>query len=144
MAPLATIFELMGDDKSSAQAPTSQVALVRLAREGVPLKNFVFTLNKLGLTDEMAATALRVPPRTLARRKKQQKLDPRESEKFLRLVRVAARAMEVLGSLDKAKRWLSTPNRALGGETPLSLLDTDIGALAVEDVLGRIEHGIYS
>lgn len=36
------------------------------------------------------------------------------------------------------------PNRALGGERPLALLDSDVGSLAVERVLGRIEHGVYS
>jgi len=35
-------------------------------------------------------------------------------------------------------------NRALGGRVPLHLLDSDAGAQAVERVLGRIEHGVYS
>ena len=39
---------------------------------------------------------------------------------------------------------LRTPNRALGGERPLDQLDTDIGARAVEDILGRIAYGVYS
>jgi putative toxin-antitoxin system antitoxin component (TIGR02293 family) len=58
--------------------------------------------------------------------------------------RVAARVAEVLGSEEKASRWLMTPNRALGGEPPIALLETDLGARQVEDVLGRIEHGIHS
>jgi putative toxin-antitoxin system antitoxin component (TIGR02293 family) len=40
--------------------------------------------------------------------------------------------------------WLRTPNTALRGETPISLLETDIGARMVERVLGRIEHGVIS
>jgi putative toxin-antitoxin system antitoxin component (TIGR02293 family) len=50
----------------------------------------------------------------------------------------------VLGSTDKAARWLHTENRALGGQTPLALLDTDLGTRQVEEVLGRIEHGVFS
>ena len=49
-----------------------------------------------------------------------------------------------LGDPEKAGRWLSQPNRALDGQRPLTLLDSDAGALAVERVLGRIEHGVYS
>jgi putative toxin-antitoxin system antitoxin component (TIGR02293 family) len=49
-----------------------------------------------------------------------------------------------LGSEEKAARWLHTPNRALGGNLPLELLDTDLGSRQVEEVLGRIEHGVYS
>ncbi|MGH9845548.1 MAG: antitoxin Xre/MbcA/ParS toxin-binding domain-containing protein [Blastocatellia bacterium] len=44
----------------------------------------------------------------------------------------------------KASLWLQEPNRALGLQTPLSLLDTDEGARRVEDVLIRIEHGVFS
>ncbi|MCC6587803.1 MAG: DUF2384 domain-containing protein [Bryobacterales bacterium] len=37
-----------------------------------------------------------------------------------------------------AQRWLERPNRALGSRTPLSMLDTKVGAETVETVLGRI------
>jgi putative toxin-antitoxin system antitoxin component (TIGR02293 family) len=50
----------------------------------------------------------------------------------------------VLGDADKARRWLKAPNRALGGEVPFDLLDTDIGAHQIEDVLMRLNHGIFS
>jgi hypothetical protein len=33
-------------------------------------------------------------------------------------------------------------HRALNGEAPLQLLDTDVGARQVEDVLGRLEYGM--
>jgi ribosomal protein S16 len=45
---------------------------------------------------------------------------------------------------ERAVRWLHRPNRALGGPAPLTLLDTDLGAQQVEQLLGRIEHGVYS
>ena len=50
----------------------------------------------------------------------------------------------LLGSDDKARRWMFKPSRALGGEIPIRLLDTDIGANAVFDELGRIEHGVFA
>jgi putative toxin-antitoxin system antitoxin component (TIGR02293 family) len=59
------------------------------------------------------------------------------------LVRLAARAVEVLGNSDKALRWLNTPIRSLGDQTPVSLLDNPEGIVRVEDALGRIEHGIW-
>ena len=51
---------------------------------------------------------------------------------------------EVLGTREKAASWLKDPNRALGEPRPLDRLDTDIGALQVEQILGRIAHGVYS
>jgi uncharacterized protein (DUF2384 family) len=50
----------------------------------------------------------------------------------------------VLGSIDKARIWLKTSNRALGCEMPLDLLDTDIGTREVEEVLLRLNYGIFS
>ena len=60
------------------------------------------------------------------------------------LQRIRARAINVLGTPEKADEWLVIPNRALGGATPLSMLGTKTGAQAVEDVLGRIEYGVFS
>jgi len=57
---------------------------------------------------------------------------------------VRAKAIETLGSPQRADGWLAMPNRALGGVTPMSLIDTDTGAQAVLDVLGRIDYGVFS
>jgi putative toxin-antitoxin system antitoxin component (TIGR02293 family) len=54
---------------------------------------------------------------------------------------VVERANAAFGDADKAARWLRRPTRALDGSAPLDLLDTDVGALRVETLLGRIEHG---
>jgi putative toxin-antitoxin system antitoxin component (TIGR02293 family) len=59
------------------------------------------------------------------------------------LVDVTARAIEVLGTREKALRWLKTPVRALDDQTPLSLLGNPDGVVRVEDALGRIEHGVW-
>jgi putative toxin-antitoxin system antitoxin component (TIGR02293 family) len=87
---------------------------------------------------------LELPLRTLARRKKERRLHAHESDRLLRLGRVAALAEEVLGSREKATRWLHAPNTALGGDPPLRRLDSDLGARQVEEVLERISHGVYS
>lgn len=85
-----------------------------------------------------------IPERTLARRKCEGVFSREESAKLLRLARVAARSAEVFEHLDLAIGWLKSPTAALGGVTPLSLIDTDIGADSVMDTLGRIEHGVFA
>ena len=117
--------------------------MVDLVREGVPWELYRGVMTDLGLNDQMAAGVLHIPPRTLSRRKGG-RLDPQEGERLMRLVRLVAQATEVLGARDKALRWMESPNRALGGATPMSLLDTDIGTQAAEAVLTRIEYGVYS
>jgi putative toxin-antitoxin system antitoxin component (TIGR02293 family) len=83
--------------------------------------------------------------RTLQRKRSDgARLSPHESDRLARVARLMVRAEEALGDRDKARRWFSQPNRALGNERPIALLDSDTGALSVERVLGRIEHGVYS
>ena len=71
-------------------------------------------------------------------------LTPSHSDTLIRIASALVQAPEVLGERGKAVHWLRSPNRALGGETPISLLDTSAGEHEVEDLLGRIEHGVYS
>jgi putative toxin-antitoxin system antitoxin component (TIGR02293 family) len=87
---------------------------------------------------------LDLPARTLARRKQTQRLAAPESDRLYRFNRVLSHAERVPGTRTKATQWLRRPNRALNGATPLALLDTDIGATQVDDLLGRLEHGVFS
>jgi putative toxin-antitoxin system antitoxin component (TIGR02293 family) len=73
-----------------------------------------------------------------------ERLTPEQSDVVIRTAQTLAKAIDVLGDREKAAHWLTTPNRALGGEIPISLLDTSTGAHEVEIVLDRIEYGVYS
>jgi putative toxin-antitoxin system antitoxin component (TIGR02293 family) len=89
--------------------------------------------------------ALVVPKRTLARRKAaREPLTIEETDKALRLARIAVQAERVFGEAGKAQRWLRKPKRELRGETPLAYLASEAGARAVEEMLFRIEHGIFA
>jgi putative toxin-antitoxin system antitoxin component (TIGR02293 family) len=111
-------------------------------RTGLPYRSFETVRERLQLSLPEAADVLGVPLRTLARRRIEKKLAADESDRLYRLARIAAHAARVFGSDDKAAAWLRRPNRSLGGETPLEILDTDIGVRETEDALGRLEHGI--
>jgi putative toxin-antitoxin system antitoxin component (TIGR02293 family) len=59
--------------------------------------------------------------------------------------RVLAKALELFeGDHDAATEWMRSPLPALGGETPIDIARTELGARQVENLVGRIEHGIYS
>jgi putative toxin-antitoxin system antitoxin component (TIGR02293 family) len=72
------------------------------------------------------------------------RLTPEQSDVVIRTACILAKAIDILGDRAKAVHWLSTANRALGGEIPITLLDTSAGAHEVEAVLDRIEYGVYS
>ncbi len=59
------------------------------------------------------------------------------------VARLYAFAEDVLGSRAAAETWMRTPNRALDGARPVDD-QTEIAAREVEDLLGRIRHGIFA
>lgn len=113
-------------------------------RQGLPFSALEELTRQLEISPQQCNAILGIPPRTMARRKEAQQLNPQESDRLYRVSRAASQAVDVLGSLDKARCWLKAPNRALGGDRPLDLLDTEIGARQVEDVLLRLNYGIFS
>ncbi len=115
--------------------------LARAVRRGLPVGAAQFVLDSGRLTAaEMDKVVL--PRKTLANRRKIGALTAEQSDRLIRVARLLANAEETFGSSEKAGLWLRRPTQALGGERPLDLLDTEEGAREVENLLGRIDHGI--
>jgi putative toxin-antitoxin system antitoxin component (TIGR02293 family) len=138
------LVEALGGKKVFKRRIVNVDQLRETVKAGLPYASLEALIDKFGLAREEAAAALHLPQRTIARRKKEQKLQADESDRLLRLARVGAQAAATLGSLEKAVQWLRRPNRALGNRAPLDLIDSDIGTRQVEEVLGRIEYGNVS
>lgn len=140
----AAIVNVLGGEKLLGKNASTFGGFIAALRKGLPFKALHPLANTLGLKPSEAVALLGIPPRTLARRKKERKLTEEESNRLARLARITARATEAIGDREKAARWLKTPNRALGGKVPLSIVMTENGLPEVEAILGRIEHGIVS
>lgn len=141
------VMEKLGGYPVFRRKTATDLDLDALVRAGLPVKALEKVLRELvgGAVSQADVYGVVGSARTLQRkRSKGSVLSPEESDRLARLARIIVRAEEALGVAENARHWLATPNRALGGRTPLSLLGSDAGALAVERILGRIEHGIYS
>jgi putative toxin-antitoxin system antitoxin component (TIGR02293 family) len=122
----------------------ADLALAKAVEEGLPTQAIDAAV-KGGIVGQQDIHQLVVTKRTLQRRRdEEQRLNAEESDRLARLIRVIARAEVALDDSRKAESWMREPNRALQGRRPMDLLTSDMGARAVEKVLGRIEHGIYS
>ncbi len=98
-----------------------------------------------GLSTNDLAEAVVIKLRTLHRRKEQGRLEPEESDRLLRVSRVFGRALELFeGNAEAARQWLATEQTALGGERPMVLAKTDVGAREVEALVDRLEHGVLT
>ena len=139
------IAEVLGGRKVLGKAIKKPDQLARLVREGLPASSVTALAAKLDMGNAVLSRRLGIPQRTLTRRLSQRsRLTAAESDRTVRFARVYTNAVEMIGDEEKAVEWLRTPNRALGGDRPLDQLDTDLGARAVEDILGRIAYGVYS
>jgi len=135
---------LLGGRKTLAHAVSEPGDIQDAIRKGLPYATFEILMRVLGIRARELARLLGVAARTLARRKSGGELSPAESDRLYRIARIALKASETLGTLEKARAWLHRKNRALGGSTPISCLDTGVGERHVEEILGRIDQGIYS
>ena len=139
------IVQVLGGRKVLGKAIRKPADLAQLVRKGLPANSVPALAQKLRLGNGVLSRKLGIPQRTLTRRLSQGSLlTAAESDRTVRMARVYANAVEMIGDQEKAIAWLHTPNRALGGEEPLDQLDTDLGTQMVEDILGRIAYGVYS
>jgi len=144
MLMVKRIMESLGGTRVLGGMSPTQTALLSCVRAGLPYKSFVALSSAFDVDQKEMVAIVRLPPRTLARRKTENHFRADESDRLLRVARVAALAEDVLGSREKASRWLRSPIRALNAETPLRQLDTDLGAREVENILLRTAHGVHS
>ena len=93
---------------------------------------------------ERVASVLGMSRATLHRRKLQGKIDEDESEKLVRYQRLLKKAEDVFGDGKSAREWLTHKQAGLGKVVPLDFARTEIGAREVENLLGRLEYGVYS
>jgi len=119
--------------------------LIRQLERGFSFKTLQTLESRSGVALSQLATVIGIPERTLARRRVSRRLTPDESERLLRVSSVFEAAVDLFeGDAAAAVNWLKTPRKALGDRTPLVYARTEPGAREVEDLIGRLEHGIFS
>lgn len=112
-------------------------------REGLSYEAFDRLRAVLDLPAARVGEILQIPPRTLARRKDAKRLEPEESDRLLRLSRLIGLALQLFeGDLEDTRTWLTTSHGALAEQTPLEFATTEVGAREVENLIGRLEHGV--
>ncbi len=140
----AVAFFLHGAASKTAATNFAPAQLIEVLRDGLPVRELEALQTSLAVPMEKLVPMLGISKATFHRRKAEGKFSPTESDRVLRLARLMGRAAEVLESEENARQWLTAPQFGLGGAIPLEFAETEIGAREVEDLLGRIEHGVYS
>lgn len=124
---------------------SDRMELAERVSAGFSFQAFDSLSESMQLTSQKLANLVQISDRTLVRRRKAGKLNAEESERLLRFSRLFTLAYELFeGDQAAAQSWLTTENRALKGKTPLEASRTEIGAREVENLITRLERGVFS
>lgn len=122
-------------------------AFIELIRTGLPVYELDHLQASLDVPNDALGPMLGISRSTINRIKgkgRESRLDPTTSDKVVRFARLMGKAVNVFGNPEDARKWLSSPQFGLGGAIPFDYAITELGAREVENLLGRIEHGVYS
>lgn len=114
------------------------------ASTGISKSDFLSIVAYSGLNLTEFSKLLPVSKRTIEKTKDSDLLNPVVSDRVLQLGALYQYGTEVLGDKDSLKEWINSSLIALGGKKPIDFMNNDTGISMVKDLLGRIEHGVYS
>lgn len=138
IVPEQRVAELLGLDHSR-----SEIEMVELIQTGFA-NNCIASLRKTGLTDQELFAVI-IQRRTYSRRvAHNEKLAPEESDRALRVARLTSLAERVFGDNKRALAWLRSSKRTLDNKSPVEMMVTEAGARVVEEMLHRVDDGIYA
>lgn len=124
---------------------SDRMELSEKVQVGFPVKSFISLSKTMELSNKQLAELVQISSRTLNRRLKEGILKADESERLLRFSRIFTMATNLFeGDSSSAQNWLTNSNRALGGESPLEASKTEEGSREVENLINRLEHGVFS
>jgi putative toxin-antitoxin system antitoxin component (TIGR02293 family) len=135
----ASMKSLLGIDTAD------NLKLAKKVESGLPFDAFERVGRVSGLPLESLRTAVRIAPRTLTRRRQENRLSPEESDRLVSVSRLLSLTIELFeGDIQAALDWFTSKNRALGGISALEAASTEVGSREVEALIGRLEHGVFS
>ncbi len=111
------------------------------ARKGIQKSMLLSIARETGLTLKELSSYLRISTRSIQEKEPSQFIAPGPSERALYIAKLFKSGSEIFGSMEKFHNWLNIENSVLGGEKPVSYLDTFSGIQLVMDELNAIENG---
>ena len=142
MVIASRIADVLGGQHILGRRLGSIGALNDAVSRGLPKAALRQTASRIfaGKTEQKQLMNRIVPEATFKRRR--DRLSAAESERTERMARVVATAEFTWDSVKDARRFLTTAHPALGGKTPIDAAMTELGARQVEEILGKIFHGL--
>ncbi|HCZ9271805.1 TPA: DUF2384 domain-containing protein [Vibrio alginolyticus] len=86
-----------------------------------------------------------IPVSTIKRRlKNDERFNTQESDAIYRLAMLLKLATELFDDEERALKWMRENVYGLDGKRPLDMVSTTVDFEIVKDLIGRLEHGVFS
>ncbi len=146
--PSGAVAELFGGASVLSHPLATPLDAHEMILQGLPaaaLKHLLGTLEVLDKTTSLEK-AVGMSLRTFQRRRDEPSLplSIEQSGRAWKFAEILARATAVFGTQTEAEGWLDRAALALDGRRPIDLLATPAGVEMVEDLLTRLEYGVYA
>ncbi|MBN2213424.1 MAG: DUF2384 domain-containing protein [Bacteroidales bacterium] len=123
----------------------SVLRLIETSRKGIDLDSFDELSAEFPFNLSDWSKILHISERTIQRyRRDKKKLDSIHTDRLLQIMILLNKGVEVFGNPNNFMTWLNSINIALGGITPISLLDNAFGINMVTNELTKIEYGVLA
>ena len=131
--------------RSRSKKIANYLDYIKLSNTGITKASINTLADYIGISRKyISENIFDVSVKTMERKEDKEKLNRKISSHALEIAKLVQHAYTVFRDEEKVKRWLNRENRALNNMKPVELLDTLSGLILVDDVLGRIEEGVYA
>ena len=135
---------ILGGEQFMAHEPVSGLDFLTASAEGIPKLSIESLAGVMQIPMKDMAVLLNLSYKTLSRKKRTDVLSNLVSSLSIEIANTFAKGLAVFEDADRLNRWLHKENKALNGQKPFDLLNTPTGLKLVNQILGRIEEGVYS
>lgn len=135
---------ILGGKQFMDEQPSSALDFLAATGRGVPKSSIENLAEVMDVPMKDMATLLNLSYKTLSRKKKTDVFGDLVSSLSIEIAGTVAKGLAVFEDAEVLNRWLHKENKALKGQKPFDLLNTPTGIKLVNQVLGRIEDGVYS
>lgn len=140
-----SFINLLGGADVVTQPIHSDFDIISLSNEGITKASLDALIGHIGISKKaFSENILHASVKTLERKKSTDKLNLHTSSIVIEIAKVVEHAFDVFEDEEKARKWLNSPVRALNNHKPVDLFYLPTGLKMVDDILGRIEEGVYS
>lgn len=145
--PVVQVTSRLGGHQTWKKMPVTMLDVHEAIEKGLPSKALKYVVSTVRvIPSDKVFEVLHISRRTLQRRAgvPDKPLNKEQSGRLWKFAEILNTASRVFGDQQAAERWLNSPAIALEQRSPMDLLTTPAGAEIVEQLLGRLEHGVYT